>query len=194
VAAELLQDPAPLPLLDIGCGLGLLGLYLHDAGFRAPVLGIDYDRSKIEAARRAAGQRADLRFDTADARLGLPAFSGQVCILDILQYFSGAAQESLVREAAARVAPGGLLLIRTGLREDNWRFRLTRAADRFARLAFWMKGSPVAYPGREPLENLLRHCGLEGQVRPLYGRTPFNNYLFAFRRPGAPAQPDPGGP
>jgi len=39
-----------------------------------------------------------------------------------------------------------------------------------------MKSSPVAYPSRQFFEETLRSYG-EVTLRPLWGRTPFNNYL-----------------
>ncbi len=183
VAAVLLDQPVPPPLLDVGCGIGILAAYLRECGYSPPILGLDFDPSKIGAAQRVAARYPALEFQVADARQGLPTFSGSVAILDILQFFPAPQQEKLVREAALRVSPQGCLILRSGLRGPGWRFQVTRAADYFAKLAFWMKSAPVAYPDQKTLAAWLQDAGLSGEIRPLYGRTPFNNYLFAFRRP-----------
>jgi SAM-dependent methyltransferase len=175
-----------LPLLDIGCGMGLNSFYLRERGCHFAMRGLDYDASKIAVAKKIAAQTApDLVFETSDARSGLPDHSGSVTILDILQYMSAESQAALLREAAARVAPGGKLVIRSGMAAPGWRFQLTRIADWFAACCFWMKAAPVTYPSPERLAAILEGCGLRGSIRPLWGRTPFNNWLAVFERPAA---------
>ena len=101
------------PVLDIGCGVGLLGFYLHERGLDRFMMGIDYDAKKIRAAQEIAERDCEgkLKFGGADAREGIPEFSGNVTILDILQYFEHDQQRELLQSAAARVAPGGKLLV-----------------------------------------------------------------------------------
>ena len=63
-----------LPVLDIGCGIGLLAHYLRACGHTAPVTGFDYDQRKIDSAGAMvvkSGQQG-LAFSAGDARSGLP--------------------------------------------------------------------------------------------------------------------------
>ncbi len=171
-------------LLDIGCGMGLLAFYLRARGFAPPITGVDYDRRKIEDARTAIAKAGfnDIRFVHGDARDTLPDFRGNITILDVLQYLPPEAQTDLLRRCATSVAPGGLLVIRSGLHEKGWRFEITRFGDALAKRFRWMKDAPAAYPTRETLREVLEAAGLEGTFSPLWGRTPFNNYLIVFRR------------
>lgn len=173
-----------LPVLDIGCGIGLLAFYLREAGFTPPIAGFDYDPQKIKCAKSMVSRSdyAGLSFMTGDARQGLPECSGHVVILDILQFFTRAEQAALLSAAASRVAPGGRLLIRTCLRDDSPRYRITVVGDWLAKLTFWMKGSPVCYPDRELFESVLTAAGLRVRVQPLWGGTPFNNHLVVAER------------
>ena len=171
------------PLLDIGCGMGLCSFYLRERGCKFPMHGIDFDAPKIVVAQKVAAAHApDFLFEITDARAGLPAHSGSVTILDILQYMDAADQTTLLREVAARIAPGGRLVIRTGMEAPGWRFRLTKLTDWFAVCCFWMKAAPICYPNPETLAATLEACGLRGTIRPLWGRTPFNNWLAVFER------------
>ncbi len=174
----------PLPVLDIGCGIGLLGQYLRACGLDAPLTGFDYDERKIRAARVMAARagHSDLNFEAGDARTGLPEFSGHVVILDILQFFTPAEQNALLAAAAARVAPGASLVIRSGLRADNWRFRVTVWADYLAKATRWMKAAPVSYPDAALFHEVLGAAGLRVSLRPLWGRTPFHNHLITATR------------
>jgi SAM-dependent methyltransferase len=190
VAAKLRTDPlysaladhlrhSRLPLLDLGCGLGLSAFFLRSEGIEVPIVGLDYDSRKIESARRAAASSntADLSFSHHDARRGLPEHQGNVSILDILQFFTPDEQESLLKLAASRVAPGGKLIIRSGLRDASWRFTVTVIGDWLAKATFWMKAAPTHYPTAEDFQKILTPFG-KVEISPLWGRTPFNNHLI----------------
>ncbi len=174
-----------LPLLDIGCGMGLLGLYLRAAGFQSPVTGIDFDAAKIAQGQTMIQRlgHQDLSLATGNALSDLPSFSGNVVILDILQYFNADDRHQVLRSAMSRVAPGGKLIIRSGLKEASWRFRLTALTDAIAASAKWMKSPPLTYPTQSDFEGVLSSEGFESTVHPLWGRTPFNNYLIVGSRP-----------
>lgn len=196
VATKLRTDPlyaalaenlrgSDLPLLDLGCGLGLSAFYLRAEGIQVPIHGLDYDPRKIDSARRAiltAGGR-DLMFSHHDARTGLPEHSGNVSILDILQFFTPDEQETLLQLAASRVAPGGKLIIRSGLRDASWRFQITVLGDWLAKATFWMKAAPTHYPTAADFQRILSAHG-NVSVSPLWGRTPFNNHLIVLTKPG----------
>jgi 2-polyprenyl-3-methyl-5-hydroxy-6-metoxy-1,4-benzoquinol methylase len=194
VAAKLRTDPlysalaaqlahSPLPLLDLGCGLGLLAFFLRTEGIEVPILGLDYDARKIDSARRAAttSHTAELSFSHHDARSGLPEHHGNVSILDILQFFTPAEQESLLKLAASRVAPGGKLIIRSGLRDASWRFKITVLGDWLAKATFWMKAAPTHYPAAKDFQQILSPFG-KVEISPLWGKTPFNNHLIVLMR------------
>ena len=189
------------PLLDLGCGVGLLAHVRNAAGLAMSYVGVDNDARKIALAT-AAAERAELahtRFATADLALGLPAHQGSVAILDLLQYLPPARVPALIAEAGACVTANGRLIIRSGLQAAGWRTGVTRTADRFARAVRWMNTAPRAYPTHESLLAQLAAQGLMAESRPLWGNTPFNNWLVLARRPQGPpsagrAPPTPPAP
>src|SRR5687768_9234080 len=86
-AHELLRTSA-LPLLDVGCGIGLLGSYLRERGMEIPVRGFDLDPSKIERAHAVAARiYSGLSFEVRDAA-DATDFSGNVAILDVVHYLN----------------------------------------------------------------------------------------------------------
>lgn len=179
--AASLFAPSQHALLDIGCGLGLLGQYLYERGRRAPYRGFDLDVRKIEAARAAARDGLNLRFATGSA-CAMPAFRGDVALIDLLHYLPADAQRRALTDAAERVAADGVLVIRSVLRDRSWRFRTTLLEERLARMIGWMRYPTGYFPRREDIEAPLREMGFNVQVAPLWGRTPFNSYLFVARR------------
>jgi SAM-dependent methyltransferase len=167
------------PLVDLGCGVGLLAFFLRELGYEAPILGIDFDRRKIEVARRAARQFRAIEFIVGDARDPLPE-NHNVVMLDMLQYFDDAAQQRILANVARVIPPGGVVVIRQGIRDGSWRHRLTVIVDALARAIRWMKAESLNFPTREQIAAAFD--GFESEIRPLWGRTPYNNYLFVFRR------------
>lgn len=173
-----------LPLLDLGCGIGLLALALRHEGVALPYHGVDFDAAKIVQARDAA-QRAglpDVRFEVVDLASAFPAHQGSVALLDVLQYLDAAAQQRLLASALGMLAPGGRLVIRSGLDDGGARIRTTNAFDRFASRLGWMKTPPQRYPREGELRATLDAAGVRSSFRPLRGNMPFNNFLIVAAR------------
>ncbi|SEJ34472.1 2-polyprenyl-3-methyl-5-hydroxy-6-metoxy-1,4-benzoquinol methylase [Frateuria terrea] len=181
--ARLLQESPPFPLLDVGCGIGLLGHYLHGCGVLRGYVGIDHDERKIATGRAAAaaiGDALDLRCaDVAD----LPDFRGHVCLLDVLHYLSAARQSPLLEQLAGHVAPGAQLMIRNVLRARHWRFHATVLEEHVLHATGWMRVGADHYPTAQEVTAPLERAGLTTTLTPLWGRTPFNSYLVVARRP-----------
>ncbi len=172
------------PVMDLGCGLGLFAHALRADGQAMPYFGVDIDADKIRRAGAIAARSGlgETRFDVLDLGSGLPAHAGSVAILDVLQYLTHERQHSLLTEVCAMVAPGARLVIRTGLADASTRGRTTRITDRLAHTFGWMQETPKQYPTREALCGQLETAGLAVTCEPLYGNTPFNNWLIVARR------------
>lgn len=172
------------PLLDLGCGLGLLAHALHLDGQPLRYHGVDIDADKIVRAQRIAADSGlrDTRFEVVDLALMLPAHSGSVAVLDVLQYLSAEAQSGLLDHIIAMLTPGARLVIRSGLGDATRRGRTTRITDRIAHFTGWMQERPKCYPTGEGLRAQLEGAGLKTTIAPLYGDTPFNNWLIVAER------------
>ncbi len=187
IAAATLADAAA-PVLDLGCGLGLLAHALERHGAVLPYLGLDFDADKRAVAARTAAahglpaQFAHGDFLADDLTTTLPAHVGSVVLCDVLQYLPPAAQQRLVAAACARVGHGGVLLLRTGLMDASVRSRFTRAVDVFAHRIGWMQSALAQYPERATLDAQLAAAGMHGHWQPMNGRAPFNNWLLIARR------------
>ena len=166
------------PVLDLGCGIGLLAHALQQDGIGVRYFGVDNDARKIVSARRAAARAGlvDAGFETLDLSQALPPHRGSVAILDVMQFFDPPRQVALVDALAGMLEPGARLVIRTGLDDGSRRARVTRAGDRLARALRWMNASPRHYPEAEMLRARFEAGGLRSEFIPLYGDTPFNNW------------------
>jgi SAM-dependent methyltransferase len=172
------------PLLDLGCGIGLLAHCLRAKGIDLDYFGVDNDAGKIAAAR-AAADRAGItaaRFECVDLATSFPAHSGNVCLLDVLQYLDEPERSALLEAALERVAPGARLVLRTGVEDGNWRTHVARGVDRAASWARWMNTGPKRYPTRVALESAFARHGMRATWHPSWGRMPFNNWLVVAER------------
>ncbi len=174
------------PVLDLGCGLGLLAHALrHDGQHELAYHGVDIDRPKVENAQRAA-QTAGLSgvsFAWHDLARDLPAHRGSVALLDVLQYLDAEGQQRLLRDAVGMLEPGSRLVIRTTVADRSARDRTTRFTDLLAHLVGWISERPQHYPRLDDIRAAMDAAGLESHFTPLYGDTPFNNWLIVATLP-----------
>lgn len=181
---NLLKNHSQLPLLDVGCGIGLLEFYLRERELNTPIIAIDHDIKKIKTSNLIADSHyQNLRFIAGYIDSELPDQPGNVTLLDILQYNNERDQEGILRKASEAVAPGGLLIIRSGLNDSSKRSKISKLADRFGSFISWIKPSVHEFPTETFVSNILQSEGLQGESQPLWGNTPFNNYLLTYRRP-----------
>jgi len=181
------------PILDVGCGVGLLGFYLRERACRQPILGLDLDRRKIQhgATIAARGYRdIELRFQDIEAQL--PDFRGNVALFDVLHYLPRLAQHALLLRLAERVAPGGVLIIRDALREMRPRYWTTWLAEKFAQTISWNVDRALHFPSRGSIDDVFDRENFQRESRPLWGASPFNNHIFIFRRQTPAAVPVAG--
>lgn len=184
--AEALRDRNH-PLIDLGCGVGLLPFYLRERGFTAPIIGIDFDQRKIDVARIAATRYRGIDFIAGDAREPLPE-NHDLVLLDILHYFDGDSQQRILANAARAAGPGEMVIIRQAIRDGSWRHRFNVVVDGAARLFRWMKAERLNFPSREEIVGAFD--GFDVEVRPLWGNMPYNLYFFVFRRRAAARRPE----
>src|SRR4051794_10123937 len=167
------------PLLDVGCGIGLLIHALRSAGATMPYRGVDIDAQKIGLARGAAKSAAlgAVEFETCDLSQSFPAHSGSVALLDVVQYLDAAACDAVLDSAARSVSAEGMLVMRAGLDDGSWRAAFTRAMDRLGHAIRWMQTPPRSQPTKSGIHDLLRRHGFRCEFHPAWGNTPFNNWM-----------------
>jgi 2-polyprenyl-3-methyl-5-hydroxy-6-metoxy-1,4-benzoquinol methylase len=181
------------PILDVGCGVGLLGFYLRERACAQPILGLDLDARKIGygASIAARGYRdIELRFQNIEE--AIPDFRGNVALFDVLHYLPARAQAALLAQLAGRVAPGGLLIIRDSIREMRPRYWITLLAEKFAQAISWNVGRALHFPSRRSISEAFNPHEFERESHPLWGLSPFNNHIFIFRRNASAIVPAAG--
>lgn len=164
-----------LSVLDIGCGNGRFAAWLSGTGVAFDYVGTDASAALLEAARERVAPRleGDARLvehdflddpDAPGSMLPEGHFS-LVVLMGVLHHVPGrATRAGLIRSAAARLAPGGLLAV------TLWRFA---GRPRFEkRRVAWeavgpVLGAPIDPDRLEPGDALLRF-GPDAEAAPRY--------------------------
>lgn len=131
-------------VLDAGCGTGLSGRALRDAGFSGAVIGVDLSSSSLDVAESSG---AYTRVQLASLHDGLPfddgSFGALACI-GVLTYVPDV--EAAWREFCRVVAVGGVVAFTQ--REDTWIERDCAATlERLAAERVW---EPIEVSEPEP--------------------------------------------
>ena len=125
-------------VLEIGCGHGLFSAFAALSGARPggarSVVGVDIDADKIALAQRMAANltAVDLTFRVAESGAVPAGPWDAIVIVDVLYLLPADAQRSLLAEAAAQLAPDGVLLIKEMSPTPRWKARWNRWQETMA--------------------------------------------------------------
>ncbi len=184
--------PSGGTLLDVGCGQGLsLALFAAarrrfeagtwPAGWPPPprfarMIGIE-SRPRVAArAQVALGEDADIV--KGDARTTPPGRPQVVLLFDVLQMMPGRDQELLLADVAARLVPGGVILVREADASGGGRFTAVRLMNRTKALALGYWRQTFHFRTAAEWIACFTRLGLRTSVRPAGDKEPFANLLF----------------
>lgn len=170
--------PATGPVLDIGCGHGLVSNLLALTGPERRVLGIDLDAKKIAAARRTVGDRPNVSFEVGDAA-HLPAGSYRaVTIADVMYLIPEARQRAIIASIAGALEPGGVLVWKSQIRQPRWKYRITHGQEWAMTRLGPTTGAGLFFMDREESLAAIRAAGLRPAIIPLTSPRPYTDILF----------------
>ena len=178
-------------VVDLGCGLGLSGLWLRQHGLDRAYRGCDLAAWKIAAGRQAAAvlEAKDFSLEAADMTQFPLEGARAVCAFDVRHYLEPAEQRDFVRRLAGAARGGALVLVRTGVRGCGWRSAVTLAEEWWTRLSGWIRGGSLNFPRLDDLRSDFEAAGCRVSVRPCWGRTPFSSHwLEVTARGGLPPE------
>lgn len=174
--------------LDLGCGHGLFSFYLALEKPNLQIVGIDPDREKIGLARDIAARRGlpNLRFSVGMAEdVELPPCD-VVSLVDVLYLIPYDAQERLLRAAAARLSPGGRLLLKDMSERPRWKAAWGVAQELLAvRVLHITHGSKFYFRREREWLELLGDLGLAARAIPLHSGYLHPHVLFVGERRAA---------
>lgn len=168
-----LEVPLAGPVLEVGCGHGLLSCYLAVASTARRVVGVDIDVDKIAVARRAAAHlrpgEADVTFAVTDG--ALPTVEGgwrSIVVADVLYLLGRTGRDALLAECVDALAPGGLLVVKEIDVVPRWKARVATAQELLAtRVLRITEGDEVDFATPGELAGTLETLGCTTLVKRL---------------------------
>lgn len=110
-------------VLEVGCGHGLFAAYAAlDAPGRS-VLGVDIDGDKIAVGSAAAAGVPNLDLEHVPDGVVPEGPWDAIAVVDVLYLLPAEAQRRLLTSAAARLAPGGRLVVKEMASSPRWKVR-----------------------------------------------------------------------
>ncbi len=187
-------------ILEVGCGHGLFSCYLALESREREVHGVDLDADKIVDAQAAAEQA---RRDGATVSFAVAASGAvpegpwdAVTIIDVLYLLPHDEQRALIRECIARLAPGGVLVLKEVGFEPRWKYRWNLTQETLAvKVLRITEGHDMAFLSPEQLAATMRDAGLEVTTNHRVDRRrPHPHHLVVGRAPAGAATGDAATP
>lgn len=147
-------------VLDLGSGLGLLGLVLEERQRGNLTHGIEWDARKVAFAQRLLRPESPCRVEQGDILRDPWPPADVVVLADVLHYFPKPIQQTLVARIAAHLAPGGALLLRVMDRRASGRACLTRLLEKAAVALRWNRAADVHWRPLQEIQEDLARAGL----------------------------------
>ncbi len=179
VAAQL---PAAGRILDVGCGHGLLSLFLALESPDRHVIGIDVDEDKLAVARGAA-DGLSVRFQVVTGgELPDGPWDG-IGIVDVLYLLSAEDQRSLLRSCAGALAPGGVLAVKEMALVPRWKARWNVLQETAAvKILGITEGEDFTFLPPADMATAMAGGGLTVTDRPIHRGYPHPHHLLVGRK------------
>ncbi len=116
-------------IYDFGCGYGYLGYYLHYRDPSRQIIGIDYDKDKIDVANHCVKLSDEIKFFCNDLRTQEIEKCDVVFLNDVLHYVSFEDQQKILTNIELNLNDNGIIFIRDGLKDDQKSHKMTKLTE-----------------------------------------------------------------
>jgi SAM-dependent methyltransferase len=185
-----IRDLNPRIMLDVGCGEGYLLAYVRAIAPQIELVGLDYDKKRLDVARRALGGKhlggkQCVQLIEGDVRSAALPPADVVTCLDVLHYLPDEGQDAILGRLAKILRPGGTLLVRDGESGNGLRSLATLWSERVAVFLGRHRGATVNLRPRSATIATLQSQGLTVHAEDCREGTLLANVLFTATKPSA---------
>lgn len=170
--------PTSGKIVDLGCGFGMLTVYLGLLSQARRVRGVDISHRRLRAAEFVSAHIHNVVFEYSD--LLQYTFDRCNCILliDTLHYFPVPVQNRLLKKCYERISPGGRLLLRDSNKDKRFRHFITKFHETIMTRSGFTKGEMLCFRSFVELKSYLEGLGFFVDALPMWHRTPFADTLM----------------
>lgn len=183
--APLAQVLAAVPprgrLLDVGCGHGL---FANAAALGSParqVLGVDPSGAKIAVARSSSAGLPNVRYLQGTVQEIAERDFDAISILDVLYLLPIEEKLVLLRACRERIAPDGVLILKTNDTHPPWKYRVARLQEEAMTGLGLTMGHGLYFLSREQNAGLLELAGFRPSTVDLNNWLPYPHVMFVSR-------------
>lgn len=178
-------------VLELGCGHGLLSMYLAATAPARTVTGVDIDAHKIQLAEQAAagfarGGAGTVSFAAvASGELPDGPFDA-IVISDVLYLLPDEQRRSMLAGCVERLAPGGVVVVKELDVQPRWKYLIGHAQEIVAtRVLRYTAGEQVEIVPMQELADVLVELGLDAAVERIDHGFLHPHAIIVARRPPA---------
>lgn len=175
--------PPVAKVLDLGCGVGLIGLLLQARGWNNECFGIEWDPAKARFAKELAKGAPAIQVTCGNLlRESWPACS-VIAALDVIHYLTQGQQRDLIQKFGTHLPEGGRIILRVMNKEASGVARITRLSERMAIWIGWNRAERACWQSLDGICFDLMAAGFSvmSPVRPL-GLALGNHLLVGVKR------------
>jgi len=174
-------------VLEVGCGHGLLSLYLALSSPGRHVEGIDIDQHKIVLANQAAAHlrpgEATVSFAVVEPGEMPDGPFDTIVVNDVLYLMPEHLRRSVLDACTERLAPDGVLLVKEVDISPRWKFRIAHAQEVVAtRVLKFTQGSDLEIAPMQDFADQLTILGLDARLERVDRGYPHPHTLLIARR------------
>jgi len=178
-------------VLDLGCGIGLIGLLLESRGLGNQTHGIEWDPAKARFAQRMIEGSGSNQVVCGHLLGETWPDCTVVTALDVLHYFSPEQQRALIFRIGSHLPKGGRLLLRVMDGTTGGMAIFTRFCERLAVQFGWNLAPSVHWRSLAELRKDLSDAGFRRLPNPSIADSLSGNQILVCEKPtrasGAPA-------
>lgn len=152
--------PPGAKVLDLGSGVGLLGMLLDARGLGNETHGIEWDAPKARFAQRLAEGNPSIRVVCGDLSKESWPECSVISVLDVLHYFPPEQQRALLLRIGAHLPEGGRLLLRVMDARAGGMAMISRLFERVAVGVGWNRAMRVHWRPLAVVQRDLQEAGV----------------------------------
>lgn len=123
-------------IIDAGCGYGFMAYMLAYLSPQRKVIGFDYDEEKIEVAENGFDKPENLQFVMANLQEFPLTDANCIIFSDVLHYLGEQDRNRIFTDYAAKILPGGIIIVRDGDNKLGKKHAITRLSEFFSTRVF----------------------------------------------------------